>query len=285
MNQVFRMRFLITALLATFIVAVSAACTTEVVKEVVKEVPVEVEVIKEVQVEVYRDKEGAVRTREVEVIKEVAVEVEVEVIKEVPVEVIKEVEVETIVKELEIVVATPGPVDWYVETLDPNHKRGGTLKWVSLGPPAHWDYFCCGSLTWHGTIHTMYDRLLRHDTRTAEMNVIPEIGTSWEQSSDGKTWTFQIRDGVKFHSGQDLTGHDVKATFDRMVFPDTFGEGLASANRGVMQSALLKEITSTDSELVFHFEEAPTITHAMAGFTDYTSHITHNTETRSWAIY
>jgi len=265
MNEIFKMRFLIIALVATFILAVSAACTTEVVKEVVKEVPVEVvrEVVKEVQVEVYRDKEGAVRTREVEV----------EVIKEVEVEVIKEVEIEKIVEKLEIVVATPGPVDWYVQTLDPNYKRGGTLKWISLGPPAHWDYFCCGSLTWHGTIHTMYDRLLRHDTRTAEMNVIPEIGTSWEQSSDGKTWTFQIRDGVKFHSGQDLTGHDVKATFDRGVFPDTFGEGLASVNRGVMQSATLKEITSTDSEVVFNFEEAPTITHAMAGFTDYTGHI------------
>jgi peptide/nickel transport system substrate-binding protein len=267
MSKIFKMRFLITALVATFILAVSAACTTEVevVREVVKEVPVEVEVIKEVIKEVYVDKEGVTRTREVEV--------EVEVIKEVVKEVIKEVEIEKIVEKLEIVVATPGPVEWYVQALDPNPKRGGTLKWISLGPPAHWDYFCCGSLTWHGTIHTMYDRLLRHDTRTAEMNVIPEIGTSWERSTDGKTWTFQIRDGVKFHSGQDLTGHDVKATFDRAVFPDTFGEGLASANRGVMQSALLKEITSTDSEVVFNFEEAPTITHAMAGFTDYTTHI------------
>ncbi|SVA92937.1 uncharacterized protein METZ01_LOCUS145791, partial [marine metagenome] len=265
MNEIFKMRFLIIALVATFILAVSAACTTEVVKEVVKEVPVEVvrEVVKEVQVEVYRDKEGAVRTREVEV----------EVVKEVEVEVIKEVEIEKIVEKLEIVVATPGPVDWYVQTMDPNHKRGGTLKWISLGPPAHWDYFCCGSLTWHGTMHTMYDRLLRHDTRTADMTVIPEIGTSWDRSSDGKTWTFQIRDGVKFHSGQDLTGHDVKATFDRMVFPDTFGEGLASVNRGVMQSATLKEITSTDSEVVFNFEEAPTMTHAMAGFTDFSFHI------------
>ena len=265
MNEIFKMRFLIIALVATFILAVSAACTTEVVKEVVKEVPVEVvrEVVKEVQVEVYRDKEGAVRTREVEV----------EVVKEVEVEVIKEVEIEKIVEKLEIVVATPGPVDWYVQTMDPNYKRGGTLKWISLGPPAHWDYFCCGSLTWHGTIHTMYDRLLRHDTRTADMTVIPEIGTSWEQSSDGKTWTFQIRDGVKFHSGEELTGHDVKATFDRGVFPDTFGEGLASVNRGVMQSATLKEITSTDSEVVFNFEEAPTMTHAMAGFTDFSFHI------------
>jgi ABC-type transport system substrate-binding protein len=232
MNKVFKMRYLVTALLTTFIVAVSAACTTEVVKEVVKEVPVEVvrEVVKEVQVEVYRDKEGAVRTREVEV----------EVVKEVEVEVIKEVEIEKIVEKLEIVVATPGPADWYVETMDPNHKRGGTLKWASGGPVAHYDYFCCGSMNWHGTMHTMYDKLLRHDTRTADMTVIPEIGTSWERSSDGKTYTFQIRDGVTFHSGEELTGHDVKATFDRGVFPETFGEGLASVNRGVMQSATLK---------------------------------------------
>ena len=135
MNEVFKMRYLVTALMATFIVAVSAACTTEVevVREVVKEVPVEVvrEVVKEIQVEVYRDKEGAVRTREVEV--EVIKEVEVEV------EVIKEVEIEKIVEKLQIVVATPGPVDWYVQTLDPNYKRGGTLKWISLGPPAHWE--------------------------------------------------------------------------------------------------------------------------------------------------
>ncbi|MEC9278270.1 MAG: hypothetical protein VYC23_03090, partial [Chloroflexota bacterium] len=166
MNEIFKMRFLIIALVATFILAVSAACTTEVVKEVVKEVPVEVvrEVVKEVQVEVYRDKEGAVRTREVEV----------EVVKEVEVEVIKEVEIEKIVEKLEIVVATPGPVDWYVQTMDPNHKRGGTLKWISIGPAAHWDYFCCGSYTWHGTLHTMYDRLLINDTRTAAMTIIPE---------------------------------------------------------------------------------------------------------------
>ena len=104
MNQVLRLRFLITALLATFIVAVGAACTTEVevVKEVVKEVPVEV--IKEVEIEKIIEKEGAVRT--------------------VVEEVIKEVEIEKIVEKLEIVVATPGPVEFYVETLDPNHKRG-----------------------------------------------------------------------------------------------------------------------------------------------------------------
>jgi len=242
MNGIYKMRFLVTALMATFIVAVSAACTTEVevVREVIKEVPVEVEV---------------------EVIKEVLKEVEV----------IKEIE--TVITE--VLIATPGPVDedFYMKTLDPNYKRGGTLKVAAMGPAAHWDYFCCGSYTWHGTLHTMYDRLLINDTRTAAMTIIPEIGTSWERSSDGKTWTFQIRDGVKFHNGTDLTGHDVKATFDRVVFPDTFGEGLASVNRGIMQSATLQEITATDSEVIFIFEEARSTAHVMAGFTDFSAKI------------
>jgi peptide/nickel transport system substrate-binding protein len=261
-------------ILATILLPVMAwGCTAELVIEEVQ-VPVEVvrEVVveREVPVEVVIEKEviREIPGKTITVTKEVPVEkvVTKEVLKEVNVIEIKEVEIEKLVKE--IVVATPGPVDFYVQTLNPNHKRGGVLKWISIGPAAHWDYFCCGSLTWHGTMHTMYDRLLVHDTRTADMTVIPEIGTSWERSPDGKTYTFQIRDGVKFHSGEDLTGHDVKATFDRGVFLE-FGEGLASVNRGVMQSATLKEITSTDSEVVFNFEEAPSMTHAMAGFTDF----------------
>ena len=53
---------------------------------------------------------------------------------------------------------------------------------------------------------SMYDSLLTFDSKG---NVAPEIAESWSLSADGKTWTFKIRKGVKFHNGDPLTSADV----------------------------------------------------------------------------
>ena len=58
-----------------------------------------------------------------------------------------------------------------------------------------------------------YNQLVRFD---AELNAQPELAESWEVSKDGLTWTFKLRQGVKFHDGQELTSADVKFTFDRL---------------------------------------------------------------------
>src|SRR5438477_9192581 len=59
----------------------------------------------------------------------------------------------------------------------------------------------------------MYNQLVRFDT---DMQPVPELAESWEVSRDGLVWTFTLRQGVKFHDGQELTSADVKFTFDRL---------------------------------------------------------------------
>ena len=43
--------------------------------------------------------------------------------------------------------------------------------------------------------------------------IVPGIAEKWEVSPDGKTWTVDIRDGVKFHDGTELTAEDVLWTW------------------------------------------------------------------------
>jgi peptide/nickel transport system substrate-binding protein len=59
----------------------------------------------------------------------------------------------------------------------------------------------------------MYNQLVRFDP---DMNPVPELAESWEVSKDGLTWTFKLRQGVKFHDGREMTSADVKFTFDRL---------------------------------------------------------------------
>lgn len=49
----------------------------------------------------------------------------------------------------------------------------------------------------------------------AEGNMVPCLATEWSNSEDGKTWTFTIREGVKFSNGNDMTPELVKASLER----------------------------------------------------------------------
>jgi ABC-type transport system substrate-binding protein len=60
----------------------------------------------------------------------------------------------------------------------------------------------------------VYDGLVRFTDR---MTIIPQLATSWSVSSDGRTWTFKIRDGVSFQDGSPLTAQAVVDDFNREV--------------------------------------------------------------------
>lgn len=63
----------------------------------------------------------------------------------------------------------------------------------------------------------VYEGLTRYipGTETAEARIEPLLATSWEVSADGKSWTFTLRDGVKFHDGSALTSEAVKGSIER----------------------------------------------------------------------
>src|SRR6266540_194980 len=50
--------------------------------------------------------------------------------------------------------------------------------------------------------------------------VEPRLAESWDVSPDGLTYTFHLRQGVKFHNGKDFKAEDVKYTFDKIMDPD-----------------------------------------------------------------
>src|SRR5512145_1627790 len=74
-----------------------------------------------------------------------------------------------------------------------------------------------------GLIHPIapfYNTLLRVDPNDRSgTKPYPSVAESWTVSSDGKTYTFKIRRGVKFHDGSDLTSKDVKASYEKIVKP------------------------------------------------------------------
>jgi len=71
-------------------------------------------------------------------------------------------------------------------------------------------------------MNNMYETLTRYDSQTGQVK--PLLATSWKKSADAKTWTFTIRQGVKFHDGKPMTAADVKASIDRTM---TVNQGAA----------------------------------------------------------
>jgi peptide/nickel transport system substrate-binding protein len=63
----------------------------------------------------------------------------------------------------------------------------------------------------------VYGKLVNFDPLNLEKGYEPDIAESWDVSEDGKTITFTIRDGLKFHSGNPVTAEDVEFSLRRAV--------------------------------------------------------------------
>src|SRR5688572_18530140 len=91
-------------------------------------------------------------------------------------------------------------------------RRGGTLN---VGLMQGLQTLDPQSTTAHPTPHvalTIWEGLFAYGQN---FEPVPELAESWSVSDDQMTWTFKVREGVKFHNGKEMTAEDVKASLDR----------------------------------------------------------------------
>jgi oligopeptide transport system substrate-binding protein len=73
-------------------------------------------------------------------------------------------------------------------------------------------------MTSHSYVMQIFSGLVRIDD---ELEVVPDIAERWEKSQDGKTYTFYLHHGVKFHDGKEVKAADFKYSWERACEPAT----------------------------------------------------------------
>ncbi len=88
----------------------------------------------------------------------------------------------------------------------------------NLIPTDEWQYGEMGVMFWP----LVYDQLWMLGP-APDYEAIPALATSWE-TEDNQTWTYYLREGVKFHDGEEVTAEDVKFMFEHFVHSDPVWE-------------------------------------------------------------
>ena len=113
----------------------------------------------------------------------------------------------------------------------------GNIYALSIGESPHPDTFVYATIGGPDSLDPAYS----YDTASGEVEqcfyetliffdgestteFVPVLATEWTVSEDGLTYRFKIREGVKFHNGNDLTPEDVEYSFERGMVLD-YGAG------------------------------------------------------------
>lgn len=79
----------------------------------------------------------------------------------------------------------------------------------------------------------LYDPFVGIDTIKGTLDTKTGVANSWQVGADGTTWTYDIRPGIKFHNGDELTATDVKFEVDNLRLPGVTAANAASINKEI----------------------------------------------------
>lgn len=113
----------------------------------------------------------------------------------------------------------------------PSHGQYAVYRSAFEGDVPSLDPIQIGDTQSHDVAHNIYNGLVRYRPRITGphqklSDLIPDLAESWTISPDGKTYTFKLRQGVKFHNGDPFTAEDVKYSIERLADPRNASKGL-----------------------------------------------------------
>ncbi len=145
--------------------------------------------------------------------------------------------------------AAAGPPATGRGTAGETPQRGGELTFVVGAPIPSYDRHIESTFGMMHPIRPFYSVLVRMnpDNPASTTDIVCDlcVGEVPEPTNGGRTYVFRIRRGVEFHDGTALTARDVKASFDKIVFPP---ENIASARRAAF--SMVDSIGAPDDHTV-----------------------------------
>ena len=134
-------------------------------------------------------------------------------------------------------------------------KKGGILRVAHRDSPGTMSIHEEGTISVVMPMMGVFNNLVVFDPKQRQNSldgITPDLATKWSWSEDGKTLTFALREGVKWHDGKPFTAADVKCTFELLAgtAKDNFKVNFRKGWYANVESVS----TSGDHEAVFHLK-------------------------------
>ncbi|WP_036720072.1 ABC transporter substrate-binding protein [Paenibacillus sp. JCM 10914] len=118
--------------------------------------------------------------------------------------------------------------------------QGGELSFALATSPDTLDPHRSGLAVSVRVIRTIHDSLV---VQLPDHTIKPWLATEWEISEDGLSYTFKLREDVRFHDGTPFNAEAVKYNFDRILDPATKASNAAALLQPYQSSEVLDEYT------------------------------------------
>jgi peptide/nickel transport system substrate-binding protein len=119
-------------------------------------------------------------------------------------------------------------------------RRGGVLQVALAADPPSLDMHQERTFAVAQPLGPVYNTLIQFDPHNYPQ-IIGDLAQSWTVSDDHLTYTFRLHQGVTFHDGGELTSADVKASWDKIIWPP---EGVISPRRSYYE--MVKSVEAPD---------------------------------------